>query len=139
MNIVVSGHFDPIHAGHIEYLRLAKELGDKLIVIVNNTHQSMLKKGYEFMPFKDRMEILKAIRWVDEVVPSLDYKLDVCETIQQISEKQKIHVFANGGDRNNTNIPESQICEKLGIKVVDGLGKKLQSSSKLVSVYKSLN
>ena len=70
--VAVSGYFDPIHVGHLEYLQLAKKLGDNLIVIINNNLQAELKKGSTFMDEKDRMEIVAALRCVDEVFLSID-------------------------------------------------------------------
>lgn len=126
--VVVSGYFDPLHIGHIEYLGKAKELGDKLVVIVNNKNQAMLKKGYEFMPFNERIGIVKAIRFVDEVFPSIDNDNSVCKSLEEI----RPDIFAKGGDRFSYEIPEAKICEKLGIKIVHGLGEKIQASSSLV-------
>ena len=60
--VIVSGYFDPLHVGHLEYLRMASELGDQLLVIVNNDKQAKLKKGESFMSEKDRMEIIYAFR-----------------------------------------------------------------------------
>ena len=70
--VAVSGYFDPIHVGHLEYLRLSKKLGDKLVVIVNNNHQCVLKKGKPFMDEKDRVEIVRSLEMVDEVFLSID-------------------------------------------------------------------
>jgi len=123
--VAVSGFFDPIHRGHIEYLQLAKRLGDKLIVILNNDEQAILKKGKPFMPLDDRKAILQAIKYVDEVFISIDTDTSVCKSLQVV----KPHIFAKGGDRFATEIPESTICKELGIKIVDGLGEKVQSSS----------
>ena len=126
--VVVSGYFDPIHAGHIEYFKLAKELGDKLIVILNNDEQSKLKKGKYFMPLEERKEIVKAIRYVDDVFVSIDKDRTVCKSLEKINPD----IFAEGGDRFSHEIPEAEICKKLGIKIIDGVGKKIQSSSELV-------
>lgn len=126
--VAASGYFDPIHSGHIDYFKRARELGDKLIVIVNNDRQSILKKGYEFMPFKERLEIVKAIKYVDEVFPCIDEDRSVCESLRKI----RPDIFANGGDRSNNEIPEAKMCKELGIKIIDGLGEKVQSSSNLV-------
>ena len=123
--VAVSGFFDPIHRGHIEYLQLAKRLGDKFIVILNNDEQAILKKGKPFMPLDDRKAILQAIKYVDEVFISIDTDTSVCKSLQVV----KPHIFAKGGDRFATEIPESTICKELGIKIVDGLGEKVQSSS----------
>ena len=76
--VIASGYFDPLHVGHIEYLNLAKQLGDTLIVILNNREQAMLKKGDEFMPEKDRMEIIYHLDMVDEVIISCDKDPSVC-------------------------------------------------------------
>ena len=127
--VAVSGYFDPIHVGHIENMKLAKELGDKLIVIVNNDKQAALKKGKEFMPFKERLEIVKAIKYVDDVFPSIDEDRTVCKSLEAV----KPNIFAKGGDRFAGEIPEGEICRKLRIKIVHGLGEKIQSSSTLIA------
>ncbi len=128
--IVASGYFDPIHSGHIEYLKLAKELGGKLVVILNNDDQCILKKGKPFIKQDERAIILKAIRYVDEVFISIDKDKTVCKSLKAI----KPDIFAKGGDRFSYEIPEAKICEDLGIKIVDRLGKKIQSSSKLTNL-----
>lgn len=130
--VVASGYFDPLHLGHVEYLRLAKQLGDKLVVIVNNKKQTVAKKGYEFMPFGERIEIIKALEFVDEVFPSIDKDASVCESIRAV----KPHIFAKGGDRFSYEIPEAVVCKELGVEIVDSLGKKIQSSSELVGKQK---
>ena len=115
--IVASGYFDPLHIGHVEYLERAKKLGGKLIVIVNNDKQTVLKKGYEFMPFKERLTIVKSLSCVDEVFPSVDKELPVIESIRKLTdEKGELHIFAKGGDRFDYEIPEGQICKELGIE-----------------------
>ena len=70
--VITSGYFDPLHVGHLEYLRMAKKLGDKLVVIINNDEQAKLKKGKPFMAEKDRLEIVFALEFVDEVLSSND-------------------------------------------------------------------
>src|SRR3989344_7444268 len=115
--VAASGYFDPVHLGHIEYLKKAKELGDKLIVIVNNDKQTEMKKGKEFMPFKERLEIVKSLKFVDEVFPSIDEDSSVCKSLERV----KPNIFAKGGDRFISEIPETKICRELGIKIVDGL------------------
>ncbi len=129
--IIVSGYFDPLHVGHIEYFELAKKLG-KLIVILNNDYQCELKKGKTFMPMEERKRILEALKVVDEVFVSIDKTRSVCESLKALAKHNKNLVFANGGDRNNKNIPEIEVCRKYNIKIVDGLGKKIQSSSELI-------
>ena len=126
--VVVSGYFDPLHIGHIEYLKLAWDLGDKLVVILNNDVQAKLKKGKVFMPLSERKEILEAIKYIDEVFVSIDEDGSVCKSLEVI----KPHIFAKGGDRFAYEIPETLICKKLGIEIVDGLGSKKQSSSGLI-------
>ena len=123
--IATSGYFDPLHIGHIEYLELAKKLGDKLIVIVNNDAQAKLKKGNSFMNELDRMKIVSSLKCVDEVFLSIDKDKTQCKSLEHL----KPHIFANGGDRSNNEIPESDICKKLNIKIIDGLGDKIRSSS----------
>lgn len=126
--VAASGYFDPIHLGHIEYLELAKKLGDKLIVILNNDAQAINKKGSVFMPLKERKKILESLRFVDSVFVSIDDDRSVCKSLEFL----KPDIFAKGGDRFTYEIPETPICKKLGIKIVDGLGEKIQSSSELV-------
>lgn len=130
--VVTSGYFDPLHAGHIELLRLAKQLGTKLIVLVNNTEQTIKKKGFEFMPLNERVEIIKSIKFVDDVFISIDKDGTVIESLRAL----KPHIFAKGGDRFTHEIPETPICRELGIKIVDGLGEKIQSSSDLIKKQK---
>ena len=128
--VAVSGYFDPIHVGHLEYLKLAKQLGDKLIVIVNNYKQTILKKGKSFMNEKDRMEIVSALQCVDEVFLSIDDDKSVCKSLEFL----KPSIFANGGDRSLSEIPETAIIDKYSIKMVDGLGNKIRSSSKITGI-----
>ncbi|MDA0757055.1 MAG: adenylyltransferase/cytidyltransferase family protein [Bacteroidetes bacterium] len=128
--VAVSGYFDPIHVGHLEYLKLSKKLGDKLVVIVNNNHQCVLKKGKPFMDEKDRVEIVKSLKVVDEVFLSIDMDKTVCASLEVI----KPDIFANGGDRSTGEVPESVICKKYNIKMTDGLGDKIRSSSDLTGL-----
>jgi cytidyltransferase-like protein len=129
--IAVSGYFDPIHRGHVEYFKLAKNLagnGGKLVVILNNDYQAKLKKGKAFVPLEDRKAVLEAMKYVDEVFVSVDKDMTVCESLKAI----KPDVFANGGDRFSGEIPEAKICNETGIIIVDGLGEKAQSSSEII-------
>ena len=130
IRVAVSGYFDPIHIGHLEYLRMAKELGDSLVVIVNNNHQCKLKKGKHFMDENDRVEIVKALRFVDEVFLSVDNDRTVCKSLEEI----KPDIFANGGDRATSEVPETPVCKKFNIKMIDGLGDKIRSSSSLTGL-----
>lgn len=127
--VAISGYFDPIHVGHLELIHLAKQLGDKLIVILNNDAQAILKKGKPFMKQEERKKILKALRDVDEVFLSIDQDRTVCKSLEAV----KPDIFAQGGDRNFGEVPETPICKEYNIEMVDGLGKKIQSSSELVS------
>ena len=87
--VVVSGYFDPIHVGHLEMLKLAKELGDELVVIVNNDKQAELKKGKSFMSQEDRLKIVKAIRYVDSAFISVDEDKTVCGSLQKVRRNYK--------------------------------------------------
>ena len=101
--IVVSGGFDPVHVGHLRMFKEASELAPKLIVIVNNDNFLIEKKGYVFMPIAERIEIIEGFGVVDMVVESVDKDLTVCETLQWLAKKENVIIFANGGDRNNTD------------------------------------
>lgn len=127
--VVVSGYFNPLHVGHIEMIKQAKKLGDKLVVIVNNDEQVKIKGSFPFMKEKNRVEIMRSLRDVDEVVLSIDTDASVKKTLEKINPD----IFANGGDSyNKQNVPEYGVCKRLDIKMVDGLGDKLHSSSELI-------
>ena len=133
--IIVSGYFNPIHKGHLEYFQNAKKLADILFVIVNNDHQRALKQSKEFQLEDERMLIVSSLKPVDKAVLSIDTDRTVCATIASIAKEygQEYDLaFANGGDQNNQTIPERPICEKMGIALLDGLGDKIQSSSWLL-------
>ncbi len=133
--VIVSGYFNPIHKGHLEYFKLAKEKGDALIVIVNNDLQRSLKGSKEFMLEDERILIVNELKIVEKTFLSIDKDRTVCKTIEKIynelSEKYNLY-FANGGDQDNNSSPEAPICKKLGIELLDGLGDKIQSSSWLL-------
>ncbi len=135
--IVVSGGFDPVHIGHLELLEDAKKLGDHLTVILNSDRFLKEKKGFIFMPFKERKEILLGFSCVDKVINCIDKDATVCETLKMLKNKNQIDVFANGGDRKNkSDIPEYKICKKNNIEMVfDVGGGKIQSSSDLVKQF----
>ncbi len=128
--VAISGYFDPIHVGHLEYIELSKRMGDYLVVIVNNNHQCKLKKGKYFMDERDRIKIVESIKGVDEVFLSIDSDKTVCKSLEKI----KPDVFTNGGDRHNQEIPESIVCKKYGIELLDGMGEKIRSSSDLTGL-----
>ena len=133
--IIVSGYFNPIHKGHLDYLNNAKAITDKLFVIVNNDHQRALKGSKEFQDEKERMIIVSNIKAVDKVILSIDADRTVCKTIESIAKEfgEEFELgFANGGDQKNNTIPEKQVCEKMNVTLIDGLGDKIQSSSWLL-------
>jgi cytidyltransferase-like protein len=130
--IIVSGYFNPIHKGHIEYFKLAKSLGDLLYVIVNNDEQREKKGSKEFILQDERIIIVNALEVVDKVYLSIDRDKDVAKTIKKIfneNNSKYSFAFANGGDQFKNTIPENKICAELGIELIDGLGEKIQSSS----------
>ena len=133
--IIVSGYFNPIHKGHLEYFNNAKSMADKLFVIVNNDHQRALKGSKEFQDENERMIIVSNIKAVDRAILSIDADRTVCATIKMIAEKfgEEFELgFANGGDQNNETIPERAVCEEMNVVLIDGLGDKIQSSSWLL-------
>ncbi len=128
---IVSGHFDPIHDGHIELLEKSRKRVDFLIVILNSDQQAVLKKGKPFMKQKVRKKILEAIRHVYLVIKSIDKDKSTCKTIEKIAKlmgKENELFFINGGDRHQGEIPEAKICKENGIVMLDGYGKKINSS-----------
>ncbi|MFA5232537.1 MAG: adenylyltransferase/cytidyltransferase family protein [Candidatus Paceibacterota bacterium] len=128
--VCVSGYFNPLHSGHLSLFKKAKKMGDFLIVIVNNDKQVKLKGSIPFMKEKERVEIIINLKMVDRVVISIDKDKTVRKTLEKINPD----IFANGGDKKSPkDIPEKEICDKLGIKMVFGVGgNKSQSSSKLL-------
>lgn len=138
--VAVSSGFDPIHIGHVRMFQQAKKLGDRLVVILNNDNWLMRKKGYVFMPEHERKELIEHVRWVDRVVLT-EHKprtrdMSVCDALRKL----KPDVFANGGDRTHSNIPEVPVCEEIGCTMVFnvGHGGKVQSSSWLVGKHRAI-
>ena len=134
--IIVSGYFNPIHKGHLEYFKNAKKLSEELFVIVNSDFQRELKGSKAFQEEEERMIIVNSIKGVDKAILSIDKDRTVCKTIEKIAKefsKEYELSFANGGDQNNDTIPEKPICKKLGVTLIDGLGDKIQSSSWLLN------
>ena len=133
----VSGYFDPIHIGHIEYFKLSVLIADKLLVIVNNDAQAKLKKGKSFMPADERIKLIKELKCVDYVIKSIDTDRTVCKTLASLEHTDLLPTyFCNGGDQDNQSIPEADICKALGIELRDGFGNKIQSSSWLINSIK---
>ena len=133
--VIVSGYFNPIHKGHLEYINNAKALADVLIVIVNSDHQRALKGSKEFQNEAERLFIVSNIKAVDKAILSIDKDRTVCATLEKIAaDYGAVYelAFANGCDQNNYSIPERPTCSKVGIALIDGLGDKIQSSSWLL-------
>lgn len=127
--VCVSGGFDPVHIGHLRMMREAAKYGN-LIVIVNSDDWLMRKKGYIFMPFRERCEILEGFACVERTTYVKDTDNSVCEALRRI----KPDYFANGGDRKTDNTPEMDVCNELGIELLWSVGGgKIQSSSTLVN------
>ena len=132
---IVSGYFNPIHKGHLELLEIAKGIGDMLIVIVNSDLQRYLKGSKEFQLEDERLTIIKAIKYVDWAMVSVDIDKTQIQSLKEVHAIYgETHVlsFANGGDQNNDTIPEAEVCKECGIELIDGLGVKIQSSSWLL-------
>lgn len=135
--VCVSGGFDPIHVGHVRMIQEAAALGDELVVIINNDHWLMKKKGHVFMPQDQRREVVEGLRGVTRVVFTAhepdDEDRSVCRELREI----KPDIFANGGDRkpDGDPVPEVAVCEELGIEMVYNVGQggKVQSSSWLTA------
>ena len=133
--IIVSGYFNPIHKGHIEYFQNAKSKGNKLFVIVNNDFQIALNGSNEFQDEKERCLIVDNLRLVDQCFLSVDEDRTVCETIKSIYNKYSDYYsfsFVNRCDRNNLLIPEQSLCENLNIELINALDDMVQTSSLLL-------
>ena len=131
--IAVSGGFDPVHIGHVRMIQDAARYGD-VMVIINSDDWLMRKKGYVFMPWQERAEIMGNIKGVRLVTQVDDSDGTVCEAIK----RHRPDAFANGGDRKTQNTPEMDVCEELGIQMMWAIGgnDKPQSSSWLVNKLK---
>jgi cytidyltransferase-like protein len=142
IKVVVSGGFDPVHIGHVRMFKEAKSLGDELTVVLNNDNWLLKKKGFVFMPQKERKEIIESIKYVDKVVVTGHPKNPKDMSVVRELARLKPDIFANGGDRNKKDAnnkssslnPEQELCRKMGIKMIFNVGEggKLQSSSLLV-------
>ena len=133
--IIVSGYFNPLHKGHLELFEKAKAHGDYLIVIVNNDNQRSLKGSMEFMLESERILIVESLAITDKIILSIDKDLTICATLEKVFfdfGTQFELYFANGGDQNIDTSPEVPICKKYGIRLIDGLGEKIQSTSWLL-------
>ena len=125
---MVSGGFDPVHVGHLRMFQEASKLG-RLVVALNSDEWLMRKKGYIFMPFEERKEIIQGFSCVSSVTHIEDEDNSACEAIERIHPD----IFANGGDRFENNTPETLTCIKYDIEMLWGVGGgKIQSSSDMV-------
>lgn len=135
--IVVSGGFDPVHSGHIDYIKASSLLGDMLIVALNSDSWLKKKKGNFFMNFSERKSVLESLKYVDDVIAFKDDEYGSCinalNDIKDKYPKDRI-IFSNGGDRDKKNIPELSIRD---VELVFGIGgtKKKNSSSSLLKEY----
>jgi cytidyltransferase-like protein len=130
VTVAVSGAFDPIHVGHVRYIREASKLGDRLVVILNSDDFLLRKKGFVFIPFDERKEILESLKGVDEVIASVDED----QTVRKTLEIVKPAIFAKGGSHTGPDdIPEAATCRKIGCKLVTGVGGSQIHSEKELS------
>lgn len=139
--VCVSGYFlTGPHKGHIELFQHARELAGphgKVVAIVNNDHQSILKKGRIVLDEEERLILVKAVRYIDEAILSVDTDRTVRASLRKAHALYGVTVFAQGGDRTNGEIPETPVCRELGIQQVDGLGEKIQSSTAITGLSSS--
>ena len=139
--VLVTGGFDPLHSGHIEYFKAAKALGDKLVVGVNSDEWLTRKKGRPFMPFKERVAIIKELAVVDKVIGFDDSDDSACQAIfHTMSTTADKIVFANGGDRSNTTTPEYKVYGgHPDVEFAFGVGgeNKMNSSSWILDEWKT--
>ena len=132
--IAVSGGFDPVHIGHVKMIEEASKHGG-VMIILNSDEWLMKKKGFCFMPWKERAYIMGNIKGVIAVTNVDDSDGTVCQALRY----HKPDVFANGGDRKTDNTPEMEICKELGIELIWNIGGgKIQSSSELTDNIKQL-
>lgn len=127
--VIVSGYFNPLHGGHLDMIEAARGMGDKLIVVVNNDKQQILKKGKIILDQENRLRLMRALRDVDEVILSIDEDPTQIQTLELIAKKYPDDelIFANGGDRDSEKtIPETEICNRYGIKTVFGVGTHIR-------------
>lgn len=130
--VIVSGYFNPLHGGHLDMIEAAATMGDKLVVIVNNDKQQLLKKGKIILDENNRLRLMRALKGVDQVVLSIDEDPTIIKTLEMVAGQYPGDelVFANGGDRNSTAaIPETEVCEKYNIEMRFDAGEGKPDSS----------
>ena len=135
--VLVTGGFDPLHSGHIEYFKAAKALGFLLIVGVNSDAWLTRKKGQPFMPIQERKTIIENLYQVHKVIEfddSDDTAIDAIKQVKTLHPKASI-IFANGGDRTKDNIPEMIFDD---VEFIFGVGgdDKMNSSSWILREWK---
>lgn len=137
MKIVIeSGFFNPLHGGHLDMIEAGAKLGDKLIVIVNNDVQQVIKKSKVILDENNRQRLLSALRDVDEAVIAIDQDPTVIKSLKAIALRHPGDelVFANGGDRDSEKaIPEGDVCRQYNIEMIFGIGgvEKADSSTRI--------
>lgn len=127
--IIESGYFNPLHGGHLDMIEAGKKMGDKLIMIVNNDQQQLLKKGKIILDQDNRVRLMRALRDIDEVILSVDEDPTQIRTLEMLAKKYPSDelVFANGGDRDSEKaIPESQVAHQYNIELVFGVGTDIR-------------
>lgn len=134
--VIVSGFFNPLHGGHLDMIEAAAKMGDKLVVVVNNDVQQVLKKDKIILPEQNRIRLIQALRDVDESLIAIDQDPTVTQTLKLIAEKYPNDelIFANGGDRDSEKaIPETDVCKQYNIAMVFGVGgtEKADSSTRI--------
>ena len=124
--VAIAGNFDPLHKFHLAHMKKARELGDKVIVIVQNDECVRRKNGYIVQTLRDRMALIEPYPFVDEVVANIDHDGTCAKTLRMVRPQ----IFAKGDDRNPDNMPKQEIavCKELGILIVYGVGVKGASS-----------
>ena len=139
---IVSGYFNPLHTGHLDYIQSAAGYCDRLYVIVNNDEQVKMKGSKHFLDSESRVRIVNSVKGVHQAVLSIDEDPTVCRSIAYIYNSlevpelgTKLHdfIFMNGGDRKEGDVPEKEVCDRLGIKMRYNIGgEKTESSSELL-------
>lgn len=139
--VIISGYFNPLHCGHLDYIEQGKAVGDELIVVVNNDDQQMLKKGKIINKLEDRMRVVAALKDVDQVVPSIDTSPTIVDTLKKLfAQIRQQHpdariIFGNGGaDRSKPEeVPEYDVCQEYSVEMTFDMGgtNKYDSSTRI--------